>query len=84
METIVVSETSIHMPATCPICFDDDFDAGNMFSVALCGHQFCVCVECVKRHIEVRLLEGGVLRCAHYQCESKLTLISLLCQSFDA
>ncbi|KAL1203262.1 E3 ubiquitin-protein ligase RSL1 [Cardamine amara subsp. amara] len=73
METIV-SETSTDMPATCPICFDGNFEADHMFSVALCGHQFCV--ECVKRHIEVRLLEGEVPRCLHYQCESKLTLVS--------
>ncbi|CAE6075231.1 unnamed protein product [Arabidopsis arenosa] len=44
----------------------------DMFSVALCGHEFCV--ECVKQHIEVRLLAGGVPRCPHYQCETKLTL----------
>ncbi|CAH2047620.1 unnamed protein product [Thlaspi arvense] len=44
------------------------------FPVALCYHQFCV--ECVKKHIEVRLLEGTIPRCPHYQCESKLTLRS--------
>ncbi|AEE78046.1 putative protein [Arabidopsis thaliana] len=74
METIV-SEISIHIPdhdKTCSICSDDNFEPELMFSVALCGHEFCV--ECVKRHIEVRLLAGGVPRCLHYQCESKLTL----------
>ncbi|CAL9247928.1 unnamed protein product [Arabidopsis halleri] len=62
MET-VVSEISIHMPASCHICFDDDFKAEQMFS-------------CVKRHIEARLLEGRVPRCPDYQCESKLTFRS--------
>ncbi|CAE6074834.1 unnamed protein product [Arabidopsis arenosa] len=73
MET-VVSEISIHMPASCHICFDDDFKAEQMFSVPLCGHRFCI--ECVKRHIEARLLEGRVPRCPDYQCESKLTFRS--------
>ncbi|CAL9247549.1 unnamed protein product, partial [Arabidopsis halleri] len=74
METIV-SEISIHIPdqnKTCNICSDDNFEPEQMFSVALCSHEFCV--ECMKRHIEVRLLAGGVPRCPHYQCETKLTL----------
>ncbi|CAH8267532.1 unnamed protein product [Arabidopsis lyrata] len=74
METIILHEVSKDMPATCCICFDHDLEAEQMFSVYLCRHQFCV--ECVKRYIEVKLLEGGVLRCPHYQCESKLTLRS--------
>ncbi|VYS59244.1 unnamed protein product [Arabidopsis thaliana] len=73
MET-VVSEISICMPATCSICFNNVLEAEKMFSVAICGHQFCV--ECVKHYIEVKLLEGGVPRCLDYQCESKLTLTS--------
>ncbi|XP_002875622.2 potential E3 ubiquitin-protein ligase ariadne-2 [Arabidopsis lyrata subsp. lyrata] len=73
MET-VASDISIRMPATCSICFNDDLEAEQMYSVPLCGHQFCV--ECVRRHIEVRLLEGSVPTCLHYQCESKLTLRS--------
>lgn len=72
METIV-SEIRIHMPATCSICFDND-EGKQMFSVALCGHQFCV--ECVKLHIEVRILAGSVPTCLLYQCKSKLTLTS--------
>ncbi|VYS59198.1 unnamed protein product [Arabidopsis thaliana] len=69
-----VPEISIHMPAICRICFYEDVKAEQMYSVALCGHQFCV--ECVKQHIESRLLEGCVPRCPHYQCESKLTFRS--------
>ncbi|KAG7564682.1 Zinc finger C3HC4 RING-type [Arabidopsis suecica] len=74
METIV-SEISIHMPPlqkkTYRICFDE---AEHMFTIALCGHEFCT--ECVKRHIEVRLLEGSVPRCPHYHCGSKLSFTS--------
>ncbi|VVB12223.1 unnamed protein product [Arabis nemorensis] len=76
METL--SEISISMPPvqtkTCLICFDEDFEAEQMFSVGLCGHQFCV--ECVKQHIRVGMLEGSVMRCPHYCCETKLTLTS--------
>ncbi|ESQ41086.1 hypothetical protein EUTSA_v10015687mg, partial [Eutrema salsugineum] len=73
----IVSEIRIDIPAqknTCRICFNDDIKSKKMFYVALCGHWFCV--ECVKQHIEAKLLEGSVLRCPHYQCESKLTLRS--------
>ncbi|WZZ71227.1 hypothetical protein YC2023_082597 [Brassica napus] len=59
MEGTQVSEIRIHMPAekkTCGICFDTDFNAEQMFCVTSCGHEFCV--ECVKRHIEVRVFEG--------------------------
>lgn len=56
---------------TCNICFDDDINADQMFYVDKCRHRFCY--ECVKRHIEVRLLEGSMMRCPHYRCKSKLT-----------
>ncbi|CAH8267524.1 unnamed protein product [Arabidopsis lyrata] len=56
---------------TCSICLDDDVDANQMFCVDICRHQFCF--ECMKRHVEVRLLEGSVIRCPHYRCKSKLT-----------
>lgn len=67
------------MPAekkTCGICFDTDFNAEQMFCVTSCGHEFCV--ECVKRHIEVRVFEGDVhIRCpCYYYCKSKLTFES--------
>lgn len=77
MET-VVSEISINMPLaqkmTCPICFDDDLEAHQMFSVALCCHEFCF--ECVRRYINVGLMEGRALGCPHFKCKSKLTLRS--------
>ncbi|XP_006419033.2 probable E3 ubiquitin-protein ligase ARI3 [Eutrema salsugineum] len=81
---IIVSEISISVdpprkakPApksTCPICFDDDTNADQMFTVDKCRHRFCS--QCVKRHIEVRLLDGSVMRCPHYRCKSKLALNS--------
>lgn len=54
--------------------FNDDFEADQMFSVGLCGHQFCE--NCVKQHIRVGMLERSVMRCPHYRCETKLTLTS--------
>ncbi|VVB04646.1 unnamed protein product [Arabis nemorensis] len=76
METIV-SEIRISMPPfdqkkTCYICFFDDFEDDQMFSVGLCGHRFCV--ECVERYIQVELLKGCVPRGPHYGCKSNLTL----------
>lgn len=76
-----VSEISIPMdtpprrakPArkmTCAICLDDDVNADQMFTVDKCGHRFCS--ECVKRHIEVRLLEGSVMTCPQFRCKSEL------------
>ncbi|CAH8342376.1 unnamed protein product [Eruca vesicaria subsp. sativa] len=77
----IVSEISIPMdtprrakPArkrTCAICLDDDVNADQMFTVDKCRHRFCF--ECVKRHIEVRLLEGSVMTCPQFRCKSRLT-----------
>lgn len=55
---------------TCAICLDDDVNADQIFTVDHCLHWFCS--ECVKRHIEVRLLEGSVMTCL--RCKSELTL----------
>lgn len=63
--------TLFHPKKTCSICFDDDIEADQMFTVYICRHTFCS--ECVKRHIEVRLAEGYLLTCPHYRCKSKLT-----------
>ncbi|EOA25411.1 hypothetical protein CARUB_v10018743mg [Capsella rubella] len=81
METKVSKVTIDHRPSpaerkTCVICFKDDFKPEDMFSIDLCGHHFCV--ECMKQHISVRLLEGSEMRCPNYQCRhyyctSKLT-----------
>ncbi|CAN7044125.1 hypothetical protein IGI04_007843 [Brassica rapa subsp. trilocularis] len=80
-ETIVSEQISIPVdtpprrakPArkmTCAICLDDDVNADQMFTVDKCGHRFCS--ECVKRHIEVRLLEGSVMTCPQFRCKSEL------------
>ncbi|CAA7014905.1 unnamed protein product [Microthlaspi erraticum] len=70
----LVSEISIRIPSaqkhTCRICFDDDLEDDQMFSVALCGHQFCM--ECMKRYRR-GTTRGKCTGCPHYQCESKLT-----------
>ncbi|KFK32796.1 hypothetical protein AALP_AA6G289400 [Arabis alpina] len=86
----IVSEISIQVdpprqakPAkktTCTICLDDDINVDQMFCVDKCRHRFCY--ECMKRHIEVRLLEGSVMRCPHYRCKSKLTFVR--CANFLA
>lgn len=73
----MVSEIVIDMPArkeTCSICTDDDISSDKMFSVYICHHRFCS--ECVKRHIEVRLLEGRTMTCPHDGCQSKLSYVS--------
>ncbi|KAL9293923.1 putative transcription factor C2H2 family [Arabidopsis thaliana] len=74
METIDCEISLLVDPETCSICFNDDFKSEQMYYVALCNHKFCL--ECMKRYIEVRLLEGTVPICPYYQCESKLTLKS--------
>lgn len=60
-----------HPKKTCTICFDDDINADMMFYIDQCGHMFCS--ECVKRHIEVSLLQGSLITCPSYRCKSKLT-----------
>ncbi|CAH2069358.1 unnamed protein product [Thlaspi arvense] len=57
---------------TCVICFDDDIDPCYMFSVSKCGHRFCV--NCVKKHIEVKLLDGTLPNCLEHGCESQLCI----------
>ncbi|AEC07797.1 RING/U-box protein with C6HC-type zinc finger [Arabidopsis thaliana] len=72
----ISSEIIIDIPAqkeTCNICLNDDINADQMFSVDKSGHMCCS--ECVKRHIEVRLLEGSLITCPHYRCNSLLTSV---------
>lgn len=60
---------------SCGICFEDGFEAEQMFYVAVCRHQFCV--ECMKRYLRVCLLTGcALLTCPHDGCNSKLTIKS--------
>ncbi|CAA7054315.1 unnamed protein product [Microthlaspi erraticum] len=55
----------------CVICLED-IDFHLMFSVDKCGHRFCR--NCVKRHIETKLLEGTIPNCPQYRCKSKLSI----------
>ncbi|CAA7036862.1 unnamed protein product [Microthlaspi erraticum] len=69
----------IDMPGpreTCSICTDDNMRSNQMFSVDICHHRFCS--ECVKRHLEVRLLEGLAMTCPHDGCQSKLSYINCI------
>ncbi|XP_024009951.1 E3 ubiquitin-protein ligase dbl4, partial [Eutrema salsugineum] len=66
----------IHLPdhsETCVICFDD-IDSDVMFSVDKCSHRFCF--ECMKHHIEVKLLEGTIPNCPQHRCKSQLSIDS--------
>ncbi|KAL0709950.1 hypothetical protein Bca4012_016928 [Brassica carinata] len=57
---------------SCVICLDYDVDFNLMFSVGdQCSHRFCF--NCVKKHIEVQLLNGTVPKCLLYGCRSPLS-----------
>ncbi|CAH2071623.1 unnamed protein product, partial [Thlaspi arvense] len=55
----------------CIICFDD-IDSDLMLSVDQCGHRFCL--NCVKHHIESKLLDGTIPNCPQHRCKSQLTI----------
>ncbi|CAH2069352.1 unnamed protein product [Thlaspi arvense] len=55
----------------CLICYNDTVSE-RMFSTGVCGHRFCV--QCVKQHVEVRLLHGLVPNCPHDDCKSELVI----------
>ncbi|CAH2069649.1 unnamed protein product [Thlaspi arvense] len=55
----------------CVICFDD-IDSDLMFYAVSCGHRFCS--ECVKRHIEVKLVDGEIPNCPQHRCKSLLSI----------
>ncbi|VVB17272.1 unnamed protein product [Arabis nemorensis] len=57
---------------SCLICFDDNIDPNLMFSVDNCDHRFCL--NCVKQHIEVKLLDGTTPNCPHHRCKSELSV----------
>ncbi|VVB16689.1 unnamed protein product [Arabis nemorensis] len=40
---------------SCVICLDEDIESDLMFLVGSCGHRFCL--NCVKQHIQVKLLD---------------------------
>jgi len=55
----------------CAICFND-IVAEGMFSVDKCRHRFCF--QCVKQHVEVKLLHGMAPKCPHDGCKSELVI----------
>ncbi|VVB16686.1 unnamed protein product [Arabis nemorensis] len=57
---------------TCVICLDQDIDSDVMFLVGSCGHRFCL--NCVKQHIEVKLLDGKIPNCLEHRCQSQLSI----------
>ncbi|KAL0735213.1 hypothetical protein Bca4012_011423 [Brassica carinata] len=57
---------------SCVICFDDYIDSDLMFSVDRCGHRFCV--NCLKQHLAVKLLEGTLPNCLQHGCTAQLSV----------
>ncbi|KAG5409133.1 hypothetical protein IGI04_005452 [Brassica rapa subsp. trilocularis] len=55
----------------CIICLDD-VDSDLMFYVERCGHRFCI--NCVKQHINVKLVDGKVPNCPHHGCVFHLSI----------
>ncbi|CAN7122115.1 potential E3 ubiquitin-protein ligase ariadne-1-like [Brassica rapa] len=55
----------------CIICLDD-VDSDLMFYVERCGHRFCI--NCVKQHINVKLVDGKIPNCPHHGCVFHLSI----------
>ena len=55
----------------CKICLDD-VDSDLMFYVERCGHRFCI--NCVKQHINVKLVDGKIPNCPHHGCVFHLSI----------
>ncbi|CAG7910578.1 unnamed protein product [Brassica rapa] len=55
----------------CLICFND-IDPERMFSIGKCSHRFCF--QCVKQHVEVKLLHGMIPNCPHDKCNSEMVI----------
>lgn len=43
-----------------------------MFLVGECGHRFCL--NCVKQHIQLKLLDGKIPTCLEHWCKSQLCI----------
>uniref|UniRef100_A0A0D3ED07 RBR-type E3 ubiquitin transferase n=1 Tax=Brassica oleracea var. oleracea TaxID=109376 RepID=A0A0D3ED07_BRAOL len=59
------------MKEECLICFND-IDPERMFSIGKCTHRFCF--QCVKQHVEVKLLHGMIPNCPHDKCNSEMVI----------
>ncbi|KAL1208179.1 E3 ubiquitin-protein ligase RSL1 [Cardamine amara subsp. amara] len=57
----------------CAICFEET-DAEEMFCIDKCLHRYCN--DCVRQHLEVKLVDGVVPKCLKYGCETELTFES--------
>ncbi|CAH8323392.1 unnamed protein product [Eruca vesicaria subsp. sativa] len=55
----------------CLICFND-IDPERMFSIGKCNHRFCF--QCVKQHVEVKLLHGMIPNCPHDKCKCEMVI----------
>ncbi|PRQ33725.1 putative transcription factor C2H2 family [Rosa chinensis] len=62
---------------TCVICFEET-DVTRMFSIEGCLHKYCC--NCMKQHIEAKLLNGSMVHCPHEGCESEVSIDS--CETF--
>ncbi|KAJ4875087.1 zinc finger (C3HC4-type RING finger) family protein [Raphanus sativus] len=78
-ESIVSQATPLESPRQakvarkeeCLICFND-IDPERMFSIGKCSHRFCF--QCVKQHVEVKLLHGMIPNCPHDKCKSEMVI----------
>ncbi|GMP89063.1 hypothetical protein CsSME_00040790 [Camellia sinensis var. sinensis] len=66
-----------NMKETCSICLEDT-DVCQMFSVNDCLHRYCS--SCLKKHVEVKLLQGMLPKCPHDACKTELKIES--CKNF--
>ncbi|KAL3530610.1 hypothetical protein ACH5RR_009932 [Cinchona calisaya] len=54
---------------TCAICLED-VNTNRMFSIEGCLHRYCF--SCMRKHVEVQLLQGRLPKCPHQECKSQL------------
>ncbi|KAI3891171.1 hypothetical protein MKW98_007476 [Papaver atlanticum] len=54
---------------TCDICLED-ISMSQMFSVYNCSHRYCC--SCMRKHVEVKLLDGVMPPCPHDGCRTML------------
>ncbi|KAL6967328.1 RBR-type E3 ubiquitin transferase [Sarracenia purpurea var. burkii] len=73
---VTCAEESTHgkyLKETCSICMEDA-NISQMFSVNGCLHRYCP--SCMKKHVEVKLLQGLLPECPHEGCKTELKLDS--------